>query len=238
MDITLLLTLTGLALIDSTSIGTLFIPIWLLLAPGNIRARQILIYLAAIALFYFAVGVMLMLGAGPLMVALEGAMDNPVALWSQLVLGVGLFIVSFRFDSKRSRRLGKPDRAARWRERAASGTGTSSFLVTLAVIAALAEVATMLPYLAAMAILSTTDLSLPVMIGLLAAYCAVMVVPALLLLAARMVSDTHIRPLLLKFDAWISRHGETAVGWILGIVGFLVARDAFAKLSLPLFGGG
>jgi hypothetical protein len=37
MSVALLLSLVGLALVDSTSIGTLFIPVWLLLAPGPVR---------------------------------------------------------------------------------------------------------------------------------------------------------------------------------------------------------
>lgn len=237
MDLPLVLSLTGLALLDSTSIGTLFIPVWLLLAPGGVNTTRILVYLATIALFYLLVGVMLMLGAAPLLGALGQFTDNPIVVWGQLLLGVGLFAVSFRFDSKRSRRLGKPDRAARWRERASGKTVSASFLVTIALLAAMAEVATMLPYLAAIAILSTTELAAPTVVGLLAAYCLVMVVPALLLLTLRQFSHSLVEPLLLKLDAWISRHGETTVGWIIGIAGFLVARDALAKLSLPFVAG-
>ncbi|MEU5675395.1 hypothetical protein ABZ749_34945, partial [Micromonospora sp. NPDC047753] len=58
----LLLSLAGLALIDSTSIGTLFIPVWLLLAPGPVNVRRILGYLATIAVFYLAVGLLLVWG--------------------------------------------------------------------------------------------------------------------------------------------------------------------------------
>ncbi|MGS2617245.1 hypothetical protein ACVCAH_22370 [Micromonospora sp. LZ34] len=59
MSIGLLLALAGLALVDSTSIGTLFIPVWLLLTPGPVNARRILTYLGTIAGFYFAVGLLL-----------------------------------------------------------------------------------------------------------------------------------------------------------------------------------
>lgn len=237
MDLPLISSLIGLALLDSTSIGTLFIPVWLLLVPGGVKPGQILLYLATIALFYLVVGVVLMLGAAPLLDALGRITDNPVVVWGQLLLGVGLFVISFRFDSKRSRRLGKPDRAERWRERATGESASTSFLMTIALLAALAEVATMLPYLAAIAILSTTGLPAPTVVGLLAAYCGVMVVPALLLLAIRQVGHGLVRPLLLKLDAWVSRHGETTVGWIIGIAGFLVAQDALGKLSLPLLSG-
>ncbi|MEX0738215.1 MAG: GAP family protein [Pseudohongiella sp.] len=237
MDLSLILSLTGLALLDSTSIGTLFIPVWLLLAPGGVKPMRILLYLATIALFYLLVGIVLMLGAAPLLGALGQFTDHPVLVWGQLLLGVVLIVVSFRFDSKRSRRLGKPDRAARWRERASGENVSARFLMTIALLAALAEVATMLPYLAGIAILSTSELAAPAVVGLLAAYCLVMVVPALLLLTLLKVSQRLVEPVLIKLDAWISRHGETTVGWIIGIAGFLVARDALAKLSLPFLSG-
>ena len=38
-----------LALVDSTSFGTLLIPTWLLLAPGRLRPGRILIYLATVS---------------------------------------------------------------------------------------------------------------------------------------------------------------------------------------------
>jgi hypothetical protein len=49
MSVGLLLPLAGLALVDSTSIGTLFIPVWLLLTPGPVNGRRILAYLGTIA---------------------------------------------------------------------------------------------------------------------------------------------------------------------------------------------
>lgn len=233
MDLTLILSLTGLALLDSTSIGTLFIPVWLLLAPGHLRSRSILLYLGTITLFYLLTGALLILGAAPLLNLLEQAMQSPVAAWTQLGLGLGLFLLSFRFDSERSRRLGKPDRAERWRQRAGDNAGSTRFLVLLALAAALAEVATMLPYLAAIAILSTSDLSFPVTVAWLSAYCLVMIVPATTLLALRQWHASWLEPLLRKLDIWANRHGETAVGWIIGIAGFLLAVDAVGKLGLP-----
>lgn len=45
MSTGLLLSLAGLALLDSTSIGTLFIPVWLLLTPDRIGVGRVLGYL-------------------------------------------------------------------------------------------------------------------------------------------------------------------------------------------------
>ncbi|WP_433388814.1 GAP family protein [Micromonospora sp. KLBMP9576] len=229
MSVGLLLPLAGLALVDSTSIGTLFIPIWLLLAPGRVDARRILVYLGTITVFYFAVGLLLAFGGSRLADLLGGAMDNRQVLWAQLVLGVGLFALSFRYDGKRSRRSGG---VLRWRDRATSGDSSARWLAGLALLAALAEVATMLPYLGAVGLLTTSGLGAVELVGLLAGYCLVMVLPAVLLLAARMALPRLVEPVLVRLNGWIERHSGGMLGWILAIAGFLLARDAAFRLGL------
>ena len=233
MDLPLLLSLGGLALLDSTSIGTLFIPVWLLLTPGSINPVRVILYLATIATFYFLVGLGILLGTGPLIEGFGAIAENRIVVWVQLALGIFLFSVSFRFDGERSRRLGKPNRAARWRQRAASHDTSIRLLMSMALLAGIAEVATMLPYLAAIAILGTSETDVLSSTVLLAVYCLVMVTPALLLLLLRQLGQRLVQPVLTWLDTWVARHGESAVGWIIGIAGFLIARDAFAKLALP-----
>ncbi|MEV7330037.1 GAP family protein [Micromonospora sp. NPDC093244] len=229
MSVGLLLSLTGLALVDSTSIGTLFIPVWLLLAPGRINARRILVYLGTIVVFYFGVGLLLVVGGSRLADVLGGALDNRPVLWAQLALGVGLFALSFRYDGKRRPRGGG---VLRWRDRATSGDSSTRWLVGLALLAALAEVATMLPYLGAVGLLTTSGLGAAQIVGLLAGYCLVMVVPAVLLLGARLAWPRLVEPVLGRLNAWIVRHSGGMLGWILGIAGFLLARDAVLRLGL------
>ncbi|MBQ0903674.1 GAP family protein [Micromonospora sp. U21] len=229
MSVGLLLSLAGLALVDSTSIGTLFIPVWLLLAPGTVNARRILVYLGTIAVFYFAVGLLLAVGGSRLADVLGGAIDNRPVLWAQLVLGVGLFALSFRYDGKRRPRGGG---VLRWRDRVTAGDSSARWLVGLALLAALAEVATMLPYLGAVGLLTTSGLGAAEIVGLLAGYCLVMVLPAVLLLGARMAWPSLVEPVLVRLNAWIVRHSGGMLGWILGIAGFLIARDAAVRLDL------
>ncbi|MEU1588613.1 GAP family protein [Micromonospora sp. NPDC005710] len=225
----LLLSLAGLALIDSTSIGTLFIPVWLLLAPGPVNVRRILGYLATIATFYLAVGLLLVWGGSTLGEALGGALDNRGVLWAQLVLGIGMLALSFRYDGKRRPRTGG---VLRWRDRATAGDSSARWLVGLALLAALAEVATMLPYLGAVGLLATSGVGAAGVAGLLAGYCLVMVLPAVLLLGARVARPRLVEPMLARLNTWIVTKAGSALGWILGIAGFLIARDAAAQLSL------
>ncbi|MFI6515664.1 GAP family protein [Spirillospora sp. NPDC050679] len=227
MSAALLLSLAGLALLDGTGVGTLFIPVWLLLAPGRIQAGRVLIYLGVLAAFYFAVGLLVVSGAGSAVEALGRAGDGRAVLWGQLAVGVGLFALSFRFDPKRRKHRGG---ISRWRERVTAGSSSAGWPVGLALSVGLVEVATMLPYLGAIAMLSASDLGTAAAAGLLAAYCLVMVLPAGALLVARTTVASRAEPVLRRLNAWISDKGAGAVGWLLAIAGFLVARDAAARL--------
>ncbi|MCG5217533.1 GAP family protein [Streptosporangium soli] len=227
MSVELLLGLGALALIDSTSIGTLVIPIFLMLSPDRSVLGRVLVYLLTVAVFYFAIGVGLMFG---LMPALESVGDGEIFRWVELVAGVGLFALSFRFDPKRRAARGAKDRSSWARDKANLVRGSSWGMVLLGVTAAGIEVATMLPYLAAIGLMIGADLSAAAWLPTLGAYNAVMVLPALLLLAARFAAGERMEKVLNRVAAWMSRHSASALSWTLGIIGFLLARDAAVYL--------
>jgi Sap, sulfolipid-1-addressing protein len=232
MDIALLGSLAVLALIDSTSFGTLLIPIWLLMHPGGVRAGRILVFLGTVAVFYFAVGVAVALGAGAVLPQLSRALDTRPVAWAQLVLGVALFFLSFRLDRK-----GRParggGRAARWRDRALTGGGAAG-LAGLALGAAAAEVTTMLPYLAAIGLLTASPLAAGPIALVMAGYCLVMILPALVLLAVRLTAGDRLTPALTRVGDWMA--SSNTVSWVVGIVGFLLARDAAVRLFPSVVG--
>jgi len=228
MTAALPLTLAGLALLDSASIGTLFVPVWLLLAAERIRATRVLVYLGTLVVCYFALGLAVVFGAGSLADTVGDAVDGRTGLWIQLAVGVGLFALSFRFDPKR-RRAGSGV-VARWRDRVVTGSASAGWLVGLALLAVLAEIATMLPYLGALTMLTTSDLTAAGKALLLVAYCLVMVLPAVVLVLARALARARVEPLLHRVNRWFGEKATGATGWLLGIAGFLVARDAAARL--------
>jgi hypothetical protein len=130
----------------------------------------------------------------------------------------------------------RPGRLARWRERAVGG-GSPAIIVGLALGAGVIELATMLPYLGAVGMITAAGLPPEVWVGVLAAYCAVMIAPALLLLAGRVAARRFVEPPLRRLAAWLERTSAENTAWIVGIVGFLLARDAATQLGL-LGGGG
>ncbi|MEX0904065.1 MAG: GAP family protein [Pseudohongiellaceae bacterium] len=243
MTTELLLSLTALALIDSTSIGTLLIPIWLLLDHRGVRTSRLITYLLTIAAFYLVVGLVIMLGAdlligmdngGPVSVddTAPRSLTSLVILIVQLAIGIWLFAISFRFDSKRP---GAGERIARWKQKSENAGTSFRFLMGLALFAAMAEVATMLPYLGAIAMISNAELTWPVRFWLMIAYCLMMILPAMALLSLRQLMDEKVRPTLARIDNWVGKNAETALGWVLGIAGFLIARDAIARLWMVWF---
>ncbi|MGO1165416.1 MAG: GAP family protein, partial [Janibacter sp.] len=72
----------------------------------------------------------------------------------------------------------------------------------------------------------------------LAGYCLVMLLPALVLLALRALAHRRIEPVLTRVGDWMERSAGETTAWIVGIVGFLVARDALARMpeGLSLLG--
>ena len=236
MTLPALLGLAALALADSTSIGTLIIPLWLLLRP-RWRSGLILVYLATITVFYLLVGLLLMAGVLTALPALIAALEHPAAHWTQFVLGVGLFALSFWIDPKAAaRRAAKAGRAAestpRWQQRLDRAAATPTGMMTLALSAGLLEVATMLPYLAAIAIIASFGLSALGSAVTLAGYTLLMALPALVLMVARRTAGQRANRGLDRLGDWLARHTGSSISWIVGIIGVLLVWDAVGRLGL------
>ncbi|WP_246322444.1 GAP family protein [Microlunatus parietis] len=228
--------LAVLALIDSTSFGTLLIPIWLLLGSERPRVGRMLIYLGTVTGFYFALGMIISFGAYAFMDQIQAALATQAASVVQLLLGVGLFLLSFALDpNRRAKRAdGEPGKIARWRQRAmgdASGGGSIPALMGLALGAAAIEAASMLPYLGAIGLITTSGLDLAGRGLSIAGYCVIMILPALVFLVLRLVAHRKVEPLLQKINGWLTKNAAGATSWIVAIVGFLIARDALWRLG-------
>ena len=61
---------------------------------------------------------------------------------------------------------------------------------------------------------------------MLAGYCLVMVAPAIVLLATRMVLHERISPALGRFEGWLSRNSSEAIAWVLFLLGLYVTAGA------------
>jgi hypothetical protein len=105
-------------------------------------------------------------------------------------------------------------------------------VVALALTAGLVELATMLPYLGAIGLITRAELAAATWLWVLAGYCVVMIAPALVLTAARVLAASAVEPALTRVSDWMQRNAAENTAWIVGIVGFFLARDAVMVLEL------
>jgi hypothetical protein len=274
------LSLALLALIDGLSVGTLLIPVFLLLHPGRVRAGRILLYLATIAAFYLLVGLLFLWGLVNLVDVASGFLASPAGLVIRLVVGVALLITAFAMptgdkaakaektasttptppavspdvspwtgiptarDAAGSSMMTPPSPAAatdaspgpgrisRWRDRLLDPRTRGTAVMAVAIAAGLVEVATMLPYIVAMTMLADAGIDTPLRVLSLVGYCALMILPAVVLLILRLVAAPLVQRPLERFAAWMERTGAENTAWIIGIIGFLIARSAATELGL------
>lgn len=231
-----LLGLAALALVDSTSVGTLVLPLLMLVHP-RVRPARVLLYLATISLFYLALGGALLAGAD-LVVGLGSALDGGGTVdLVQLGVGLALLLLSFWPDTPWAKRnaarreaAGEPGRAQRWADLVATSAGRPRAVVGVALAAGLIEAASMVPYLGAVALISTSDLGSTASFSVLVAYVALMTLPALVLLGLRVALHERITSRLTHLSAWLTARTSSALWWVIGIVGFLLAADAASRV--------
>lgn len=126
-------------------------------------------------------------------------------------------------------------RLLRWRTQVmgdgATTPGTTAALVGLALSAVAVEVASMPPYLAAIGIFTAQGPGWPANGVLLIGYCLIMIAPALLLTAGRVMARAALEQPLTKLDRWLTKHAQATTAWVIGIVGFILVARAILDLG-------
>lgn len=214
--------LVALALVDSTSLGTLVIPLLLVVRSREVQVRSLSIYLATVVGLYFLVGVALLFGAQAVADRVGDVLSARPVQWMQLALGVLLALYGI-FANKlpwAGRRADVPSQRS------------AKAMVALGVASVAVELATMLPYLAAIGLIASLDTVLPVRLAVLLAYCLVMILPAVLLIALAAAFGARIWGRLERFIAWVEKQVAETMLWIAALVGIYLAASAAASLGL------
>jgi Sap, sulfolipid-1-addressing protein len=235
-----------LALVDSASFGTLLIPLWFMLAPGRPHLGRILLFLGTVAAFYLVLGIALLLGASMLRDTLQETGNSQPLQIAQLVAGVGLMALGVLMEpwtkagkdrrvARRAEKLARsgPSLQMRMRERATNASAPVGAVFVLALTAAVIEAASMIPYLAAIGLLTTSKLSMAGRGAVLFGYCLLMIAPALLLLAARLLLHDFVAPILKKLEAFLSRNANEAMAWVMFLVGLYMVGAGLSALDGP-----
>ncbi|SDU20027.1 GAP family protein [Jiangella alkaliphila] len=240
MGLDVILPVYGLALLDTMSPATIGISIYLLLTAGARTPRLLFSYLATVALFYFGLGTALMTGLGALVDSLGDAVNGRTAYLIQAGIGAALFVGAWFVPTKKKDAgdgAGEGGGGGR-RERRAGRAQTVPAMVGLGVTTGLLEAATALPYLAAIGLMTSNELSPAQWAPLLAGYNLIMVLPGVLLFLVWRVAGERVRARFERFRDWLQANSAETLGWIMGIAGVLLVRDAVYVLNteFQLFG--
>lgn len=211
----LLISIFGLALLDSINPSALAVTLYLLVTERS-RAPKVLTYLAAVFVTYLAAGALLLVGLD----AARGYLDGPIAYAVQgvvgaVLLGYGVFAPAERGEGK--------TRAPRSRGFAA--------VFLLGVTITVVEFSTAFPYLGAIALLARAGLAVEGWLPVLVAYNLIFVLPPLLLLASYRFFGSRLQGLLERYREKLQGGSRGTMLWIAGIAGFLLLAD-----SLRYFG--
>lgn len=214
---TLLPSLFLLALLDSLNPSALVVALWLLSRPQP--AARLLPYVAGIVATYLSLGIAMMLGFTALSERLGQALDHPVALIVQGLLGAALLVYAIFAPSTAY--------AAPEPKLPATGKRLGFFLLGMAVTAA--ELVTALPYFAAIALMIGDKLEPAQWLPLLLGYNLIFVAPPLLLLGLHAVQGHRTDERFARWRERLRRGAREATLWIFALVGVALMGDAATR---------
>ncbi|MGC5016321.1 GAP family protein [Streptosporangium sp. DT93] len=201
----------GLALLDTLSPTVVGVTLYLLLSRPRRLAALLGVYLGSVAIAYFALGVLLMLGLGAVMPVI----DDTVWAWGQAAVGVALIAGSYFIPDRKSE---PPSPRAR--------SFTAGAMLLLGLGTWLFEFATAVPYFAAIGVMTAAGLTAAQWSPLLGVYVTVMVAPGILLLAAWSALGERTRERFERWEKKLSSGSRSTLRWIVGIAGVLILLDA------------
>ncbi|KOP68639.1 hypothetical protein AMS62_27940 [Bacillus sp. FJAT-18019] len=218
MTLELLLSIGALSLLDTLSPATLGVTVYLLLTGKERLILRLFVYLSTVAGFYFLVGIALMLGMDALLQSVNAIFQNRTVSWIMAIVGGVLFVASFFVPTKKTP---EPRRPKSQRLGAMVGLGLTTSLL---------EVATALPYFAAIGLMTTAHLSLLQWIPLLAAYNVVMVLPPLILLGLHLVFGRVMQKPLEKLRMKSAQSSGSVLSWVMCIAGVILVLNSIDNL--------
>ncbi|WP_422656917.1 GAP family protein [Paenibacillus sp. EC2-1] len=218
MSIELLLSVGALALLDMVSPATIGVTLYLLLSDRNRIFSRLMMYLMTVAGFYFIVGISLMLGMDYIFDAASNMFQNRVISWITAVVGGVLFIASFYVPTKKTAKPVKPKSLK------------MSAMISLGVTTSLLEVATALPYFAAIGLMTTAQLTIFQWLPILATYNFIMILPPLLLIGLHALFGRLLQKPLEKLSVKIANSTGSVLSWMMCIAGIILLLNSIDHL--------
>lgn len=210
MNNEILLLVGALALLDMFSPSIIGVTVYILLVAKKHQMRLVLTYLITVALFYFSTGIFLMLGLDVLFDPIANLLSSYSARLTMTIVGGILFIGSWLVPKKKTTGAPRPK------------TLHVSAMVALGFTTSILEVATALPYFAAIGILTSHHLSFFEWLPLLAGYNLVMITPGIILLCFHLLFRRYMHQPLRKIQSLFDQSTSSALSWIMFFVGLIL----------------
>lgn len=227
------LALIGLSLLDSLSVGTLVIPLVLILRKGRIELPALLTYLTTVAIVYFLLGASFLLGFTYIADVFSAIFHTNIFSWICLILGVALALFGIFSPSPQERTAEEIDLSIG--KGIEVGRRNLPSMVLLGLGASLAEAATMLPYLAGIGIITNFNTEYAWKFAILAGYCLVMILPVLVIIFGLKKSEESTLARIRKWIPKLQYEGKITLLWIAAIVGIRMA--ILSSQNLHFWGG-
>lgn len=250
------LTVAGLGLLDAFSPAIVGVTIYLLLAARTRLAALLFTYVATVVALYFTFGVALKLGLGAFLPAIEEALGSTAVLWVFAIAGLALLLVGIFMPGKKKM---QQRQAARQEALAGAGshfapdnednssahptyqpgvTGatrvpkslTIPAMISFGVVTVVIEGFMVLPYFAAIGIMTAAEVPPTAWLLLILMYNLIMVSSAFILYGMWKIVGPKLQPRLERWRDKMAAQSMEALAWILAIAGFLVARGAIFEL--------
>ena len=217
----LLPAIVGLAVVDSINPSALLATIVLLLR-GRAARPLVVVYVTAVLVTYFAIGLVLILGLG---LTPQAVVESDAAYLAQGALGGAMLAYAVVAPG----RGGQRDPATSRRLPMVRGPATV-FALGGAVTAL--ELPTALPYLGAVGAITRADLAVAGWLPLLVAYNLIFVLPPLALLATHIALGDRATTLLERLRSRLGGAARESLLWLLGLVGLFLLTDALGHFGI------
>jgi cytochrome c biogenesis protein CcdA len=217
----LLPAIVGLAVVDSINPSALLATIALLLR-GRPARPLVAVYVVAVLVTYFAIGLALTLGLG---LTPRALLESDAAYLAQGVLGAAMLAYAVLAPGRRRERG-----PAEPRRLPAAGRPAAVFALGVAVT--VLELPTALPYLGAVGAITRADLAVGDWLPLLVTYNLIFVLPPLALLAGHMALGDRAGVLLERLRDRLGGAAREGMLWLLGLVGFFLLADALGHFGV------
>ncbi|SDM61696.1 GAP family protein [Actinomyces ruminicola] len=222
-----LLALVGLALLDSTSLGTLVIPLGLVVRRRRVDPGPMSVYFLTVCTVYAALGLALMAGIDVAAGVILPLTRTDAVRWLGLVLGAGLALFGILAPNPKKPSASDPERSTA--RPAPIGLGST---IALGLGAALTEAATMVPYIAATGIIAGMDLGWGGRLVVLVGYCLVMIMPAGVLIGVAALYGERLFGRLERMVPRLEYEAKVTLLWIAAIIGLRMAAINASALGL------